>query len=112
MENLSLLELEILNRLSSKYPLVKLHIPYLKVKSRQKTGVGMYVNFTYTDEIVERLKISDSSISSNDIIMIEGLKSGLNYEVDVTDGKLNFIEIVSNGEPWDGTLKDFFFIQI
>ena len=112
MENLSSLELDILNRISINYPSIKMHIPFLIVKGREKTGVGMYVNLAYTNELLERLKIPNSSISSNDLIMIEGLKNGLNFEIDVCDGKLNFIEIVSNGEPWDGALKDFLFIKI
>ncbi|MGB0356674.1 MAG: hypothetical protein ACPGC9_00350 [Cytophagales bacterium] len=29
------------------YPGIEKHIPYLQVKSREYTGVGMYVNFVY-----------------------------------------------------------------
>ncbi|MGL6069305.1 MAG: hypothetical protein ACRC0I_11110, partial [Sediminibacterium sp.] len=85
MENLNKLELELLNRISDKYPIVKSHIPLLKVKSRQVTGVGMYVNFGYTVDIVNKLDILNSSLSTNEIIQIDGLRNGLNYEVDITD---------------------------
>lgn len=112
MEELNPLEIEIVNRISINYTSIKMHLPFLKVRGREKTGVGMYVNLAYTNGLEERLDIPDSAISSNDLIMIEGLKNGLNFEIDVSNGKLNFIEIVSNGEPWDGTFKDFLIIRI
>ena len=43
---------------------------------------------------------------------MDGLKDGLNFEIDITDGRINFIEIVSNGESWDGSINNFIFIPI
>lgn len=45
MHELNKLEYSILDRLSTKYPLIKDHIPFLKIYSRENTGVGMYINF-------------------------------------------------------------------
>jgi len=109
LENLNKLELSILERLSNNYPVIKKHIQYLKVLSRENTGVGMYVNFYYsnTKELVESLNIPDSSISTNENIDIKGLKYGIGYEVDITNGRIHFIEFITYGEEWDGNLTDW-----
>ena len=109
MKKLNTLELAILNRLADKYPSVKLHIPFLQVKTRENTGVGMYVNFSYSGSPVDLKTIEPSmgAISTNDNIEIKGLKFGLGYEVDITDSKINFIEIITYGEEWDGDATDF-----
>lgn len=107
------LEISILDRLSIKYPFVKHHIPFLKVATRENTGVGMYVNFIYDNPDKEiYAPIKNSIISTNEIIGIEGLKYGLGYEVDVTDGRMTFIELVTHGEEWNGILpEDFTFAK-
>jgi len=110
MEELNKLELKILERLSEEYPLVRYHIPYLKVESREITGVGMYSNFAYCNqgEKIPDLGINNASISTNETIEIEALKYGLAYEVDVLDGKLKFIELVTYGENWNGKIPSTF----
>lgn len=44
--------------------------------------------------------------------MIDGLKYGLNYEINIIDGKFDFLEIVTNGETWDGEFGDFEFQSV
>ncbi|MFZ0565136.1 MAG: hypothetical protein WAM28_02995 [Chlamydiales bacterium] len=109
MINLNKLEFSILARLSNKYPEIKKHIPYLKVLNRDNTGVGMYVNFLYANDKIVPLSLPDSSISTNENIEIKGLKYGLGYEVDISKGRLNFIEFITYGEKWDGKITDFMF---
>ncbi|WP_020404498.1 hypothetical protein [Gracilimonas tropica] len=114
MDKLNKLELAILERLSNKYPLIKNHIPFLKVESRENTGVGMYINITYCIEAGKTLdlEIEDGSLGSDESVQMNGLKHGLAYEVDVKKGRLNFIELVSYGEEWDGKVRDdFIFIK-
>lgn len=112
MTSLNNLELSIFERLSAKYPDIKDHIPFLIVISRQITGVGMYVNFTYSDAArVKKLLPSNTFISTNDNIQIEGLKDGLGYEVDITDGMIKFIEMYTYGEDWDGNVDTFSIIE-
>lgn len=113
MEKLNKLEKSILERLATKYPDIKLHIPFLKVRSREITGVGMYINFFYCKSIEKTFdfEIDNASISTNETIEIEGLKYGLGYEVDITNGRINFIELVTYGEEWNGDIpNDFFFM--
>lgn len=110
-KKLNKLEYSILERLATKYPSVREHMPFIKVDNRLKTGVGMYINLMYDDNPKNKelnVGIENSAISSNETIEIDGLKYGLNYEVDVTDGKLKFIELVTNGEDWDGIIPEHF----
>lgn len=109
MEKLNELEKAILNRISLKYPILKKHINYLKIKSREPTGVGMYINFCYDNiENVEQLDILNASLSTNEIIELDTLENGLGYEVDITNGFINFIELITYGETWDGDLNKNF----
>lgn len=110
MENLNKIELIILEKLSIEYPTIKNHIPCLRVLSREKTGVGMYVNFCYTDtKSIEKLDINDGVISTNENIAIDNLENGLGYEVDITDGLIKFIEFITYGEIWDGEFQGAIF---
>lgn len=109
-EELNKLEYSILERLALKYPSISEHMPFIKVDNRLKTGVGMYITLMYDNPNNKELNvgIENSAISTNETIEIDELKYGLNYEVDVTDGKLKFIELVTNGEDWDGVVSDNF----
>lgn len=113
-EELNKLEYAILERLATKYPFVSEHMPFIKVDNRLKTGVGMYINLMYDNPNNKELNIGieNSAISTNETIEIDALKYGLNYEVDVTDGKLKFIELVTNGEDWNGIVSDNFHFTI
>jgi hypothetical protein len=108
MEKLNELEFTLLEKLSNKYPLLKEHIPYLRVKNREITGVGMYVKFCYLEPIEDKnINIPDGSLSANENIEIESLKNGLGYEVDISKGKVNFIEFITYNEEWDGSISNF-----
>lgn len=110
MLKLNKLEKSILDRLATKYPNIIFHMPYLEVVSREITGVGMYINFTYSKPIEKSLNLGakNISISTNESIELEGLKFGLCYEVDVSEDKIKFIELVTYGEEWDGNILDNF----
>ena len=110
MKELNKLEISILERLAIEFPFIKGHLPFLKVDNREITGVGMYVNFIYDNPNNKSLYIGveNSVVSTNEIIEIDGLEYGLGYEVDITDGKIKFIELVTYGEEWDGVISDTF----
>src|SRR6218665_2994087 len=114
MEELNKLELSILERLSINYPSIKGHIPFLRVESRENTGVGMYINFSYINPVKKLLDvgIENTSRCTKEIIEMGGLKYGLGHQVDITDGKIKFIEIFTYGEEWDGdVLENFIFTK-
>ena len=106
-------ELAVLEKISAENPFLKSHIPFLHVQSREFTGVGLYVNFSYQDGSVAYQKIPGnfSALSSNASLLIEGLKHEVAYEIAVTNGKIDFLEVVTNGEDWEGKVQRFWFEQ-
>jgi hypothetical protein len=112
MEKLNSFEIDLLTRLSKAYPGLQYHLPVLRVKCRESTGVGMFVNLEYENRIgIPRLDVSLSAISTSESILIPSLKYGLCYEAATTDGLLEYIEIASYDEQWDGSLEGYSFEQ-
>lgn len=110
MKNLKNIEIAIIQAIikenQEKYQFLNLHFPYLKVKSRECTGVGIYSNFEYSKEVVQ----SDVNVllSSLKELTINNLENELSYVLYITNGKIQFLEIVTNGnEFFDGKIIDF-----
>ncbi len=95
-------ELSILERLSMNYPLIKNHIPFLKVESRESTGAGMYINFIYDNYHNEELNINDSTISTNEVIKIDMSSIGESLHRAITAIESNTYDYVFIDMP--GTL--------
>lgn len=106
---------EIIEFNKQKYPFLEKHIPFLKVKSRENTGVGMYINFEYSSEknvTIEQNK-KDISLSSNKLLELNNLQYGLVYELNITNGKFDFLELVTQvDEEWDGKYTAFRFRDV
>lgn len=100
-----------MNRVSDIYPSIKPHLPLLIVKDRTYTGVGLYVNFGYVEE-TNVSSLEDAVLSTDELILLPTLKNGLNYEVDISAGKINYIELVSIGESWDGILENYSWLRV
>jgi hypothetical protein len=111
MSNLNNLELATLERVAIKNPSLAQHIPYLKVKERKLTGVGMFVKFEYSDKvgIINNIEPTNVSLGTRDPIKMTNLKYGLGFEVDISNGRVNYIEFVTYGEEWDGSISEFHF---
>jgi hypothetical protein len=91
------------------------HLPYLTVRSREKTGVGMYINFddATPDSVSLDRPSNDVVISSNQIIQLDTLKDGLGFALYLRDGKLKFLELFTYGsEIWDGSYGSIQFVSI
>ena len=108
MDDLNEFELAILEKLSSDHPVIKKHIPYLKVTQRRLSGAGMYVSLAYTEGSEALDFIPQLHLSTKGYLKMESLQDGLIDSTVVTDGKLNMIELVTYDEPWDGTVNKFF----
>lgn len=106
MKYLNKLETELLERLSIQYEDIKEHIPYLLVVDREITGVGMYVNLTYSNEHIKKLGTANGAISTNENIEMKNLQYGLGYEVNINNGMIEFIEFITYGEEWDGQIDN------
>ncbi|MDQ0477437.1 MULTISPECIES: hypothetical protein [Chryseobacterium] len=111
MEELNNLELTLLNALTEKYPSLKSHIPYLKLKERKNTGVGMLVDLEYVNGDELNFDDMNALFSNGENIEIKGLKQGLNYVIDVTDGKILYIEFSTYGENWNGEFGEYKIIK-
>ncbi len=69
----------------------------------------MYVHFDYAPDfrftpISEKEHVALSSDKSLEIVP---LKYGLNFELNITGGRIDFLELVSNGEEWDGNVSEY-----
>lgn len=100
MEKLNKIEIEILQEIIKEnrvmYPFLEMHLQYLHVKNRDYTGVGIYTYFLYSKEF-EKNNINTLLSSAKDLT-VTGLENELSYVLDITNGKANFLEIVTNGE--------------
>ena len=110
MNELNALELKLLDGLVEKYPSLKSHVADLKVAERKNTGTGMYVNFEYVNPKIHFEDIN-ALFSKEEHIEIKKLKHGLGYVIDVTDGKILYIEFTTYGENWDGTFGDYQIVE-
>ncbi len=108
MNQLTDLESILLNGLTEKYPSLKSHLPFLKVEDRKITKMGMTVNFEYVN-VEEELNFEDINalFSGGENIEVKGLKEGLGYVIDVTGGKIIYLEFTTYGENWTGKFGDY-----
>jgi hypothetical protein len=108
MNELNKLESTLLEGLTKKYPSFHSHIPYLKVSDRQLTPTGMTIYLTYTNgETSIPIEEINALFSNEEKIQVQNLKNGLAYVIDITDGKIEHIELVTYGEKWNGVIKEF-----
>jgi len=97
------LELAILQRLSLALPTLESVLPQLHVQSRQYTGVGCYTKFRVVDIVVG----SKSPVTLDEAINVPGIQRGLDALLFLKDGKVDFLEVVSFDELWEGTFEGF-----
>lgn len=108
MNQLHELESTLLIGLVEKYPSLKSHLPFLIVKDRKITKSGMIVDFEYMNA-EEELNFDDINalFSNGENIEVKGLKQGLGYVIDITEGQISYLELVTYGENWNGKLEDY-----
>lgn len=106
MQELNDLELSLIEALTSKYPQLQSHLPFLKVSQRKATGEGLNVTLEYVD-FNNEFDDTNALFSNGENIEIKGLKEGLSYVIDVTMGQITSIEFSTYNEKWDGKLTDF-----
>jgi len=110
MEELNKLEVDLLKNLTVKYPSFTSHIPHIKVKQREVTKTGMYIHIEYIN-FSEKLIELNALFSNEEIIEIKNLKNGLGYVIDITDGEIKYIELVTYNETWNGKINDYTIIE-
>jgi len=110
MEDLNELELILLNNLTTRYPLLKSHLGYLKVAERKLNKDSLIVTLAYTDFTGDFEDIN-ALFSNGENIEIKGLKEGLSYVIDVSDGEITTIEFNTYNEKWNGKFGDYKIIK-
>ena len=99
MEKLNGLEIALLKAIidenKNMYPFLEEHFNHLRVSKRTFTGVGIYTDFQY--ELNVRGNNPDVLLSSQKQLIMQGLTNEVTYVLDITNGKIAFLEIVTNG---------------
>ena len=111
MEVLNEFELAILEKLSADYPVIGKHVPYLRVKERRVTGTAMYVGLAYIRGAESLDFIPLKHLSTKGYLKMEGLQDGLIDGTTVVDGRIDKIELMTYDEPWDGSIRKFFWAE-
>ena len=106
MEELNELELILIDNLTIKYPSLKSHIPHIKVAERKHNKDSLIVNLIYSDFSGDFDDIN-ALFSNGENIEIKGLKEGLSYVIDVSNGEITSIEFNTYNEKWDGKFGDY-----
>ena len=107
MEALNHLERAILDKLSIDYPVLRNHIKHLLVRERKLTGTGMFVYFAYADDTPRLDYIQHLQLSATGYLKMDGLTDGLIDSLNITEGKIDFLQLVTYDEPWDGIVREF-----
>lgn len=75
----------------------------LRVESRKSTSVGAYITFSAESQH-PTTGTRDAQIGFDGEIRVTGIPSGLAGELVISDGLLDYLELVTYGdESWDGS---------
>jgi hypothetical protein len=105
----------ILDDQREKYPCLYSQIPFLRVRSREVTGVGGYVHFELPDDPGTPIDTGqpDIVLTVNKTIEMDDPPSGMGFALDVSSGKINFLELVTYGdEEWHGAVGRYEIVPI
>ena len=83
---------------------LKQHFNNAKLKSREMTGVGMYLNFDITPGSVERFK---KDVQFGDLYITgSGFEYGAGVIVFINNGYLDVLECYVHGDEWPSFYQD------
>jgi len=78
----------------------------LRAIRRENTGVGRYVHLE--DELRQQLVDGVYGPESGRTVEMSGVEYGLDFVVDVSSGRINYLELVTSGnDGWDGVERDW-----
>jgi hypothetical protein len=100
--SLNELEEAILLEFAAKLPSLKEVIPALHVSSREFTGVGFFTNFE-----AMRVEGLGNQYILGKVVHVPRLESGLTAVLMGEAGEIDCLEVVANGELWDGRYDGF-----
>ena len=91
---------------SEKFGYLSEHLDFIRIETTKITGTGLYVNFVYLKEFQEE-EFENGLLSAEAKLTAPSLKNELTYCLDVTNCKIDSLEILTNEkENWDGDLEN------
>ena len=82
------------------------HLDFIRIETTKTTGTGLYINFVYLKEFQEE-EFENGLLSAKAKLTAPNLKNELTYCLDVTNCKIDSLEILTNEkENWDGDLEN------
>jgi hypothetical protein len=100
----------VLSEQRDKHPQLWKQIPYLRVRSREYTGVGCYVNFGLSEGGIRLadLDCREAIFTVNKRVEMEPLPYGLGFAVDIEGGCIAFLELFTYGPvEWNGRIGPY-----
>ena len=109
MTELNEFELLLLNTIiennAEKFQYLSEHLDFIKIETKKSTDTCLYISFVYLKEFPQEEEFENGLLSAEQKLSAPNLKNDLTYCLDVTNGKMDFLEIVTNEkEIWDGNL--------
>ncbi|WP_316843615.1 hypothetical protein [Pedobacter psychrodurus] len=111
MTELNEFELLLLNTIiannSEKFQYLSDHLDFIRIEIKKVTATGLYLSFVYLKEFSQEEEFENGLLSAEQKLSAPNLKNELTYCLDVTNSKMDFLEIVTNEkEIWDGNLEN------
>lgn len=101
MEKMNPLELDLLQAIvdenQEKHPYLQAHVAQLNVAKREFDGVKACVYFEYDTDALAK-EDSNCLLSASKELHVEGFKELVTYVLDITDGKIETLEILPKGK--------------
>lgn len=83
------------------------HLNFISVETRKINNFGLTLTFEYLKDFSEDDEFTNGLLSARPKLTVPNLKNALTYCLDVTNSKIDFLEILTNEkEVWDGNLED------
>jgi hypothetical protein len=96
----------IINDNSEKFGYLSEHLDFIRIETTKTTGTGLYINFVYLKEFQEE-EFENGLLSAEAKLTAPNLKNELTYCLDVTNCKIDSLEILTNEkENWNGDLEN------
>lgn len=86
------------------------HLPLLQVKSREYSGVGVFIHFEYTLQPKNLIK-GFTHLSSEKLLQVNNREADIQHVLFLKDGLIDFLELVTWNDEWDGKYDSFKLIE-
>jgi len=95
----------IIDHNADKFNYLPAHLDFIRTESIKASSTGLHITFAYSKDFDEDAEYVNGLLSTELKLISPKLKNELTYCLDVTNGKMDFLEIVTNEkEIWDGDL--------